>query len=344
MMKEDGTFDSQTDDDLTSSSSSSLTGENGVKRTFKAILPSPSESLSKYYQITEDELGIGYFAVVYVGIQIDTGERVAIKRVSKRMVEKDESLEREVMILSAIDNPYVVKMKGIFDTSEFLYIVMELMEGGELFEEISRRKSFTEFDASYIMKQVFLALSYLHANKIVHRDLKLENLLLVRHNALDIKVADFGLSTVYAKRPLFTACGTPFYVAPEIVLGEGYDFQIDLWASGVILYILLSGKLPYAAEREPDLYQLIIDNNLVFKSPQFDSVSDIAKDLIRKLIVSNPEDRLTASQALGHPFITGDIDSITQLHHTYLDNIKEHSTLMKTDIMKYEFERSKSFN
>jgi len=178
----------------------------------------------------------------------------------------------------------------------------------------------------------------------VHRDLKLENLLLVRQNSLDIKVADFGLSTIYTKKPLFTACGTPFYVAPEVVLGEGYNFEIDLWAAGVILYILLSGKLPYAAERETDLYQLIIDNNLIFKSPQFDTASETAKDLIRKLIVSVPGDRLTSSQALEHPFITGDIDSVTPLHHTYLDNIKEHSRILKTEAKKIHMYRSKSFN
>jgi len=311
-----------------------MKGEQNNSNTHRTI-PSPSEPIENYYDVSNEVLGVGYFAVVYVGINKSTLGLVAVKAVDKRLVEKEEALEREVRILSSINHMYIVKMLAIFDTMSHLYIVMELMEGGELYDEILRRKSFTEGDTAYIMRQVFEALAYLHNQKIVHRDLKLENLLLVRKNALEIKIADFGLSTIY-NTALFTACGTPFYVAPEIVLGDGYSFEVDLWASGILLYILLSGKLPYAADNERDLYALILSNVLIFKSPQFDTVSDTAKDLISKLIVSAPNDRLTPSQALLHPFITGEYPDLSKsLHHTYLDNIKFYSNLSKTDILKH---------
>jgi len=300
---------------------------NGIKS-----IPSPSEPIEDYYEITNELLGRGYFAEVYVGIDKRTKQRVAVKVVDKNKVEKEESLEREVYILSSINHMYIVKMESIFDTVDNLFIVMELMEGGELFEEIVRRKTFTEKDASYIMRQVFEAIGYLHSQRIIHRDVKLENLLLVKKNALDIKVTDFGLSTIFNEVTIFTACGTPFYVAPEIVMGEGYSFEVDLWAAGVLLYILLSGKLPYASNNEVDLYKQIIDNVLVFKSPQFDSISDTAKDLISKLIVTKPEERLTPKQALNHPFITGDYSeslSLRPLPCSFIDNLREYSNTSK---------------
>jgi len=178
------------------------------------------------------------------------------------------------------------------------------MEGGELYEEIVKRKSFSEKDASRIMEQLFSALNYLHKNNIVHRDLKLENLLLTRKNDLEIKLADFGLSKVYNGQAMFTACGTPYYVAPEILTGDGYNSKIDTWAAGVLLYVLLSGRLPFSGETDVDLFKAIMDADLIWKKPQFDTVSDDAKDLIQKLITKDIDSRLTAEEALQHPFIT----------------------------------------
>jgi len=138
----------------------------------------------------------------------------------------------------------------------------------------------------------------------VHRDLKLENLLLTRKNDLEIKLADFGLSKVYNGQAMFTACGTPYYVAPEILTGDGYNSKIDTWAAGVLLYVLLSGRLPFSGETDVDLFKAIMDADLIWKKPQFDTVSDDAKDLIQKLITKDIDSRLTAEEALQHPFIT----------------------------------------
>jgi len=210
------------------------------------------------------------------------------------------------------------------------------MKGGELYEEIVKRKTFSEKDAAKIMEQLFSALAYLHEKGIVHRDLKLENLLLVKENDSDlaIKLADFGLSKVYANKSLQTACGTPFYVAPDILDGSGYGPPVDLWASGILLYVLLSGRLPFAADNDAELFKLIMVGDLVWKSPQFDTVSAEAKDLIKKLIVVDPDQRFTAKQGLQHVWITSKAGSASAapLHNSMVDELTKLSALSKQRI------------
>jgi calcium/calmodulin-dependent protein kinase I len=269
----------------------------------KKQMPPMTADIDKYYTVTPDVLGQGYFAVVKVGIDKKTGEKVAVKLVNKSLVEKEETLANEIDILGSIDHPNVVSMKAIFDTEDTLFIVMELMEGGELYEEIVKRKTFTEKDAAEIVRQLCEALAYLHERGIVHRDLKLENLLLKKKGGLEIKLADFGLSKLYSGQALQTACGTPFYVAPDVLMGTGYGPAVDMWSVGVLLYVLLSGRLPFAADSDAELFRLIIAGNLVWKSPQFDAVSSEAKDLIKKLINTEPEQRWSAKQAIEHPWV-----------------------------------------
>jgi len=300
-----------------------------------AKLPDPTDDINKHYKITNKILGQGYFAVVKVGKDLKTGEEVAVKFVKKSLVEREETLANEIDILGSIKHPNVVGLRAIFDTEEILFIVMDLMKGGELYEEIVKRKTFSEKDASKIMAQLFSALSYLHDKGIVHRDLKLENLLLVKESDADlnIKLADFGLSKLYSGKAFQTACGTPFYVAPDILMGDGYGTGVDMWASGVLLYVLLSGRLPFAADTDTELFKLIMIGDLVWKSPQFDTVSADAKDLISKLIVVEPEQRLTAKQALEHPFITSKGgSSTTPLHTSMYSELQKLSALSKQKI------------
>jgi len=274
--------------------------------------------------------------VVKVGKDLKTQEEVAIKFVKKSLVEREETLANEIDILASVDHPNVVGLRAIFDTEEILFIVMDLMKGGELYEEIVKRKSFSEKDASSIMQQLFSALEYLHAKGIVHRDLKLENLLLVKDNDpnLTLKLADFGLSKLYQGKALQTACGTPFYVAPDILLGDGYGPGVDMWACGILLYVLLSGRLPFAADSDADLFKLIMVGDLVWKSPQFDTVSAEAKDLISKLIVVEPEQRWTATQALQHPWIVSRAGTAQSkpLHSSMYDELVNLSSLSKQKI------------
>jgi len=276
-------------------------------------------------------LGQGYFAVVKAGIDKTTGERVAIKIVNKDLVEREETLNNEIDILSKVNHPKIVRMHAIFDTKESLFIVMELMEGGELYEEIIQRSTFTEAEAAIIVKQLLEALVYLHARQIAHRDLKLENLLLAKKGELTVKLADFGLSRLFKPGgEMYTACGTPFYVAPDILLATdetGYGSNVDMWAVGVLLYILLSGRLPFSGDSDDELYKAILEGNLVWKSPQFDEVSADAKDLISHLIIVDTAKRYTAEQALKHPFIS--TASAKPLHSTFHEGLKETSRLGK---------------
>jgi len=171
-------------------------------------------------------------------------------------------------------------------------------------------------------------LSYLHDIGIVHRDLKLENLLLVNkdENDMRIKLADFGLSKLYSGKVMVTACGTPFYVAPDVLIGGGYGPSVDVWSAGILLYVLLSGRLPFSADNDADLFRLIMKADLVFKSPQFDTVSDTAKDLIKKLLVADPGKRLTAKQALEHPFLKTKVEP-RPVHNTFYEELRRVSLL-----------------
>jgi len=279
-----------------------------------AAMDPSKEDINLHFDIDKTEKGVlgrGHFAVVRRSKDKKTGEMVAVKHIDKSLVERDETLQREIKILSETDHPRIVKLRGLYDSPDTLYIVMDLMEGGELYDEIIRRETFTEKEASYVTKQLLEALVYLHGKGFVHRDLKLENLLLKTRNALDIKVADFGLSRhINPGSRANTACGTPFYVAPDILLADssfGYGPPVDMWAVGVILYILLSGRLPFSGGDADDddeaLFTNILEAKLVWKRPQFDVVSDIAKDLIAHLIVAEPSQRYTAEEALNHAFI-----------------------------------------
>jgi calcium/calmodulin-dependent protein kinase I len=296
--------------------------------------PDPKEPVDRYFDITQEILGSGYFATVKVGIDKKTGERVAVKIIDKRKVEESpQLLENEITIMKKIRHPNIVALKAVFDAPDSLIIIMELMQGGELYEKIVEKKHFSEKDASLLMRQIFDALAYLHSIGVVHRDLKLENMLLAKKDGLEMKLADFGLSKLYSGQALQTACGTPFYVAPDILMGTGYGNGVDMWACGVLLYILLSGRLPFHADNDADLFRLIMEGKLVFKSPQFDSVSKDAVDLIKHLLVVDPEKRYTAKQALEHPFVTNweTIDP-KPLHPSIYDKLKKVSALSKRDI------------
>jgi len=184
---------------------------------------------------------------------------------------------------------------------------MELATGGELFDSIVSRGKYSEKDAARVVQQVASACHYLHAIGIVHRDLKPENLLL-ESKAADarVKIADFGLSKIMeATSVLQTACGTPGYVAPEVLLGEGYNQEVDVWSIGVITYILLCGFPPFYADSNAKLFEKIMAGSYTFPSPYWDKISESAKDLIKKMLVVEPKQRYSSKQVMDHPWIQG---------------------------------------
>jgi len=208
-----------------------------------------------------------------------------------------------------VSHPHCVKMYELYDTKKKLYMVLEILRGGELFDRIVKRRFFSEAQAAQVIQCVVAAISYLHKIGVVHRDLKPENLLYAtKEDDSIIKLTDFGLAK-FTKVKMATACGTPGYVAPEILSGKPYGPEVDLWSIGVILYILLCGFPPFFDENTPNLYRAIKQGRFDFPSPYWDDISDPAKNLISRLLTVDPKQRATSEQVLAHPWISNKISS-----------------------------------
>ncbi len=193
-------------------------------------------------------MGEGMFGVVYRGFCKADKKEVAIKVLSKKHMEMDEqlALESEILIMSQLNHPNVVKLLDVYDTEQNCYLVMEMMQGGELFDRIVERETYTEADACEVLIPVIDAIRFCHKLGIAHRDIKPENLLYSDEGDRGIiKVSDFGISKIINEGLTHTAVGTPSYIAPEVIEGRGYSMKIDFWAVGVILYILLCGYPPF---------------------------------------------------------------------------------------------------
>jgi len=263
-----------------------------------------------FYSI-HNELGRGTFSVVYEATHKQTGVKFALKFIDKKYVDKEDLvlLSREIEIMKRVSHPNVLYLKEMFETPNQISLVLELVAGGELFFKIVERGSYSEKDASAIVKQIAEGVRYLHSANICHRDLKPENLLVALEDGKEtIKIADFGLSKIFSSEVfLETSCGTPDYAAPEVLTGESaYDNSVDLWSIGVITYVLLCGYPPFYASSHPALFEKIINCNYSFPDPEWGFISEVAKDFIRNLLVLNPKSRLTAQQCMEHPFLRGE--------------------------------------
>jgi len=250
----------------------------------------------------QQELGTGGFAVVKKGIDKKDKSAWAVKMIRNNVFKKNkEQTEAEVNVLHKLDHPNVVKLREVVRTDKYFCIVMELLGGGELFDRIVEREKYTEHDAKEVAAQILEAIRYVHSKNVVHRDLKPENILFVGET---LKVTDFGFAAIYDKRVGLTqSCGTPEYVAPEILdeAGRPYTNLVDMWSSGVIIYILLCGFPPFYGDTDDELFNKISDIDFDFPSPYWDPVSPTAKDLVKKLL-TKADKRLTAEQALQHPW------------------------------------------
>ncbi|XP_061678432.1 serine/threonine-protein kinase DCLK3 isoform X1 [Syngnathoides biaculeatus] len=252
-------------------------------------------------------LGDGNFAVVRECRRRADGRTLAVKMVERsRLLGREHMLQNELSLLASLRHPRVVRLLAHHRTPATAYLVMELARGGDLFEAIGRRGSFGEGEAALMVADVSEALKYIHRRSVVHRDVKPENLLIVHAvpGVTRLKLADFGLATVVSE-PVFTICGTPTYVAPEILSETGYGMEVDMWALGVILYILLCGFAPFRSRDrdQEELFEIIKQGQLHFLPPYWDAISEGGKGLVSGLIQSDPVVRMTAEQTLRHPWL-----------------------------------------
>merc|ERR1712137_1149240 len=258
-----------------------------------------------------DVLGRGAFSVVKEVTSKRSGRRYAVKIIDKKNVGQDmQRLRVEIDILTRVKHPNIINLKEIMEDDDTLYIITELVTGGELFDKIVDLGAYTEADAAQLVARMVSAIDYLHSMNIVHRDLKPENLLLKSEGDIsEVKLADFGLSKIVSdgvqKQMMQTACGTPGYVAPEVLTADGYDKEVDLWSIGVITYILLCGFPPFYNEHLPVLFEAIMEADYDYPEDYWDEISDTAKNFIDRLLVVDPAKRMTTQQAIAHPWLAG---------------------------------------
>ncbi|XP_056593059.1 calcium/calmodulin-dependent protein kinase type II subunit beta isoform X23 [Triplophysa dalaica] len=259
------------------------------------------------YQLYE-ELGKGAFSVVRRCIKLCTAQEFAAKIINtKKLSARDhQKLEREARICRLLKHPNIVRLHDSISEEGFHYLIFDLVTGGELFEDIVAREYYSEADASHCIHQILESVSHIHHHDIAHRDLKPENLLLASKckNAA-VKLADFGLAIEVQgdQQAWFGFAGTPGYLSPEVLRKEAYGKPVDIWACGVILYILLVGYPPFWDEDQHKLYQQIKAGAYDFPSPEWDTVTPEAKNLINQMLTINPAKRITAQEALKHPWV-----------------------------------------
>ncbi|KAI1123352.1 kinase-like domain-containing protein [Nemania abortiva] len=291
-----------------------------------------SSGFSQQYTLLE-RLGKGHFAEVFLCVEKSTGQRYAVKIFTKHpgMEERSkmDGLQQEIAVLMGVSHPNVLCLKDTFNEKNAVYLVLELAPEGELFNHIVSKQKLSEDETRKLFVQLFQGIKYLHDRNIVHRDIKPENILLVDKD-VNVKLADFGLAKIIGEESFTTTlCGTPSYVAPEI-LAEGrhrkYTKAVDIWSLGVVLYICLCGFPPFSDELTSrdfpySLSQQIKSGRFDYPSPYWDSVGDPALDLIDHMLVVDPERRFDVDQCLQHPWLTQKMPAVADSTDGLVDGI-----------------------
>jgi len=270
-------------------------------------IPHNTSRLRDLYEVESTGLGEGTYGAVSKCVQkgVPGGRPRAVKAMSKRSTQPDQ-VGREVEVMRALDHPNVVRLYETFQDHSYVYLVMELCDGGELLDAITSAEFFTEVQAASVMQQVVRGVNYMHQHFVCHRDLKPENFLLQAPGPIEsvtIKIIDFGLACMFQKgTKMRSRVGSPYYMCPE-VLNKEYDQSCDLWSLGVVMYAMLCGYPPFSGNTAPELFLEIQTRALEFEPEDWDDVSDDAKDLVKKLISRNAKQRLTAGQTMQHTWI-----------------------------------------
>ncbi|XP_064971850.1 calcium-dependent protein kinase 10-like [Musa acuminata AAA Group] len=298
------------------------------------VLKSKTENLKEIYSLGR-KLGQGQFGTTYLCVEKATGKEYACKSILKWKLTTEEDVEdvrREIQIMHHLSgHPNVISIKEAYEDAVAVHVVMELCAGGELFDRIIQKGHYTERKAAELARVIVGVVEACHSMGVMHRDLKPENFLFVNQmEDAPLKTIDFGLSIFFKPGEIFTdVVGSPYYVAPE-VLKKMYGPAADVWSAGVIIYILLSGVPPFWAETEQGIFEEVLHGSLDFQSDPWPSISESAKDLVRKMLVKDPRRRLTAHQVLCHPWVQ--IDGVAPdkpLDSAVLSRLKQFSAMNK---------------
>ncbi|KAL6338025.1 hypothetical protein AAG906_010589 [Vitis piasezkii] len=298
------------------------------------VLPYKTQDLRTLYTIGQ-KLGQGQFGTTFLCTDKATGHNYACKSIPKRKLfckEDYDDVWREIQIMHHLsEHPNVVRIRGTYEDPVFVHLVMELCEGGELFDRIVQRGHYSEREAAKLIKTIVGVVEGCHSLGVMHRDLKPENFLFdTTAEDAALKATDFGLSVFYKPGETFSdVVGSPYYVAPE-VLCKHYGPEADVWSAGVILYILLSGVPPFWAETETGIFRQILQGKLDFESEPWPCISETAKELLRKMLDRNPKKRLTAHEVLSHPWVVDDrMAPDKPLDSAVLSRLKQFSAMNK---------------
>lgn len=299
-----------------------------------SVLQTKIGNFKEFYSLGR-KLGQGQFGITFLCIEKGTVKEYACKSIAKRKLLTDEDVEdvrREIQIMHHLaGHPNVISIKGAYEDAVAVHVVMELCAGGELFDRIIKRGHYTERKAAELTRTIVGVVEACHSLGVMHRDLKPENFLFVNQNEESLlKTIDFGLSIFFKPGEKFSdVVGSPYYVAPE-VLRKRYGPEADVWSAGVILYILLSGVPPFWAETEQGIFDQVLHGDLDFSSEPWPSISESAKDLVRKMLVRDPKRRLTAHEVLCHPWIQVDgVAPDKPLDSAVLSRLKQFSAMNK---------------
>uniref|UniRef100_A0A7N0UYL2 non-specific serine/threonine protein kinase n=1 Tax=Kalanchoe fedtschenkoi TaxID=63787 RepID=A0A7N0UYL2_KALFE len=300
----------------------------------ESVLQRKTGNLKEIYELGR-KLGQGQFGTTVLCVEKATGKEFACKTIAKRKLTTEEDVEdvrREIQIMHHLaGHPNVISIVEAYEDAIAVYVVMELCAGGELFDRIIQRGHYTERKAAMLARVIVGVVEACHSLGVMHRDLKPENFLFVNHEEESpLKTIDFGLSVFFKPGEQFTdVVGSPYYVAPE-VLRKLYGPECDVWSAGVIIYILLCGVPPFWDETEQGIFEQVLKGELDFVSEPWPSISDGAKDLVKRMLVRDPKKRLTAHEVLCHPWIQ--IDGVAPdkpLDSAVLTRLKQFSAMNK---------------
>ncbi|KAM0827038.1 hypothetical protein ACQ4PT_068455 [Festuca glaucescens] len=300
----------------------------------ESVLKRDSARIKDLYTLGK-KLGQGQFGTTYQCVDKATGKDFACKSIAKRKLVTEEDVEdvrREIQIMHHLaGHPNVISIVGAYEDAVAVHLVMELCAGGELFDRIIQRGHYSEKAAAQLARVIIGVVEACHSLGVMHRDLKPENFLFVNQKEDSLlKAIDFGLSIFFKPGEIYSdVVGSPYYVAPEVLM-KNYGCEVDVWSAGVIIYILLSGVPPFWDESEQGIFEQVLKGDLDFSSEPWPSISKSAKDLVRKMLNRDPGKRLTAHEALCHPWVCVDgVAPDKPLDSAVLTRLKQFSAMNK---------------